>query len=81
MLEIGNKTQRKWYLSNSYINFAVMSAINGVPLLVEGDPASEKRHLPMLRRRCLIWSFCVFSSTMVCLMIRFCTTMTTRNSY
>ena len=38
MLEIGNKLRENGYLSNSYINFAVMSAINGVPLLVEGDP-------------------------------------------
>ncbi len=42
MLEIGNKLRENGYLSNSYINFAVMSAINGVPLLVEGDPGVGK---------------------------------------
>ena len=45
MLEIGNKLRENGYLSNSYINFAVMSAINGVPLLVEGDPGVGKTSL------------------------------------
>lgn len=45
MLEIGNKLRENGYLSNLYINFAVMSAINGVPLLVEGDPGVGKTSL------------------------------------
>lgn len=43
--EIRNSLRKNGYLSNSYINFAVMSAINGIPLLVEGDPGVGKTSL------------------------------------
>ena len=53
MLEIGNKLRENGYLSNSYINFAVMSAINGVPLLVEGDPGVGKTSLAYVTAKML----------------------------
>lgn len=43
--EIGNSLKENGYISNPYINFAVSSAMNGVPLLVEGDPGVGKTSL------------------------------------
>lgn len=43
--EVENGLKENGYISNSYINFAVSSAMNGTPLLVEGDPGVGKTSL------------------------------------
>ena len=58
-----------------------MSAINGVPLLVEGDPGVGKTSLAYATAKMLDLELLRVQFYDVCLMIRFCTTMTTRNSY
>lgn len=51
--EIGNNLKENGYLSNPYIDFAVLSALNGVPLLVEGDPGVGKTSLAYATARML----------------------------
>lgn len=43
--EIHEALQQHGYISNPYIDFAVSGAMNGTPLLVEGDPGVGKTSL------------------------------------
>lgn len=45
LTEIRKELKKYGYISNQYIDFAVAGAINGTPLLVEGDPGVGKTSL------------------------------------